>query len=286
MKGGPLPHPDEDSPAAATFRQVRQLLEDARLTINFDCCAWFRYLTPPATRSSGLIYTDEHEELEMQFGSFGRKRHLPGVRHAWQAQNRIAQYGMRSSADFRQSLRPHYAVLDFAHYPGGGFRHSGESFIILKNHLKFNATFLPTISPLVNADLRARKAEYGSRLLTLDDVTATYLDLDRILLFCPPVLLDALHRLAQNADSFSYWNSGRIGHHCIEAHLYSDIVFKRDVAGLCISLDEVRNGPAEALVLNRQPCRQNTNWTDCDYKVTLMNLQRFATHHNIPLAFH
>jgi hypothetical protein len=286
LKDDTPPHPDEESPAAQAFRAMRALLDQARLTINFDCCAWFRQLIPPATHSQGSgVPCDELEALEMQFGSFARKHHLPGIRHAWQVQDRIAQYGTRDSADFRPALRPHYAVLDFAHYPGGGFCHAGESFIVLKNHLKLNATYLPTISPLVNADLHARRTEYGGRPLTLDDVTATHLDLDRILLFCPPILLDALHRLTQTPDNVSHWDSGAIGHHCIEAHLYTDIQFKRDVAGICISLDEVRKGPERALLYNRQPCRKNISWNNCDFRVTLMNLQNFARHHNIPLTF-
>lgn len=284
------PHPEEDSPAARAFSRMLTLLANARLTINFDCCAWFRPGPGPRTERYGPAYpaaldAEAHDTLETRIGGLGHKRHLPGVRHAWHVQDRIADYGVRASPLFRPALRPHYAVLDFAHYPGGGYCNAGESFLILKDHLKLNATYLPTLAPMVETDLKARHAEYGTRLPGLDDVVSTHLDLERLLLYCPPVLLDALHRLARTPGDVGLWDSGQIGHHCIEAHLYADIELRRDVQRAVISLDEVRKGPERARLYGRTPCRDKPGWSDRDFRTTLKNLERFARRHRIPLEF-
>lgn len=255
---------------ARHFFQSRMLgiLKDGRLTINFKAHRLFgngkeptRFLNiferegRPSHNPQTIQYHRDRNDVEMEFGDYAGRNH--GVERSKEIRNarrlvahygatRIDRVGMPTSHDFRPDIRPRYGALDFAYCRGGGAgcNDYGKSFVILKEHVKHASTYVYTDSFKVKKDLVDRREEFGGRVLTLRDATASYFELEKILLYCTPLMLMQIYSYAsgqrQRGSQFSLppdATAYKVNY--IEFHAHADVRFDRDVVAMVISRSEI-----------------------------------------------
>lgn len=247
--------------ARRIFDEMCKVLREARLTINFDSGKWFakpnasrRYenmfahAREPQTDFAQVMKLKARNLIERRMFNYGEKSRV-GTPNAEHAQKSIAYYGdthidnqgMAASPSFDASLRPRYGGLDFAHctFGAAGDHRYGHSFLILKEHVKHTATYLHTDSFKAEHDLIRRREEYGGRHVPLEEATATYFQLEKILLYCTPTMLSTIYDYAtgrrQRGEAYSL-PPDTTGHaiNYIEFQAHSDIDFHRDVEAMVI----------------------------------------------------
>lgn len=246
------------------------ILKDGRLTINFKAFKLFgngneptRFLNifererQPTRNPATLKYHTDRNNVEMAFADYGgRSRGIEHSKAMRDTRRRVAHYGatgmnrvgLPTSRDFRPELRPRYGALDFAYCRGGGAgcNDYGKSFVILKEHVKHASTYIYTDTFKVAQDLANRRDEFGGKLLTLRDATATYFQLEKILLYCTADMLMQIYSYASGKrargsqfalppDATAY----KVNY--IEFHAHTDVRFDRDVSGMVISRSEIEN---------------------------------------------
>lgn len=271
-------------------------LHAARLTINFNSAEWFRgenYSPSYGNMFERLIGTEQAQAnvARMRERNLVEKRMIdlgggdarpPAQRNAQHMRNVLTYYGdtditrqgTPTSQTFSLSVRPRYGGVDFGYctFGAAGDHRYGHSYFVLKEHVKHNATYTHTDSFKVEEDLAKRRAEYGGRVVTLNEATATYFQLEKILLYCSPAMLKhiydyAVHRKQKGqehalpVDTTAYWVN------YIEFQAHSDIRFSRDVQEMVLYRPETRKRPG---YLGYQ---------------TEKHARAFANRHGIPLRF-
>ncbi|WP_206950622.1 DUF3626 domain-containing protein [Trinickia acidisoli] len=244
------------------------ILKDGRLTINFNANTWFgngkepmRVLNlfdrvhGPAENAKTAKDRWYRNDVEMEFGDYaGHARNTAHARNVKDARRLVARYGatqidrvgLPTSHHFTSMVRPRYGALDFAYCLGGGAGGNGygRSFAIIKEHVKHASSYLYTDSFKVNADLAARREEYGGKIVTLHDAMATYLQLEKILLYCTPQMLKQIYAYAsgKRARGSSFClppDTTGVKVNYIEFQAHTDIRFDRDIAAMTISRSEI-----------------------------------------------
>jgi hypothetical protein len=272
------------------------ILKEARLTINFNADDWFgngkeptRVLNKfdrsrqPAPNPQTVKDRWYRNKVEMEFGDYagharrGRAPHVRDARRlvAHYGATQIDRIGLPTSPHFHSAVRPRYGALDFAYCRGGGAGGNGygRSFLILKEHIRHASTFVHTDSFKVNRDLAARRSEYGNRVFTLHDATATYFQLEKILLYCTPSMLMQIYSYAsgQQARGSTFClppDTTGVKINYIEFHAHADIRFDRDIAAMVISRTEMR-----------------TTFMGLPWNAAERHLREFAEHHGVRLSF-
>lgn len=256
---------------ARRFFETRMLgvLKEGRLTVNFNAGQLFAngrepeqmlnkfdLSTVPSHNPKTVKDLWYRNDVEMEFIDYaGRARGV--ARKSRQANNArrlvshygatgIGRTGLPTSRTFESSVRPKYGALDFAYCRGGGAGGNGygQSFLILKEHVKHASTYLHTDSFKVNKDLAARKHEYGGRIVSLREATATYFELEKILLYCTPSMFAQIHAYAsgQRARGSRFClppDTTGVKVNYIEFQAHTDIRFDRDVAAMAVSRAEL-----------------------------------------------
>ncbi|HTI18104.1 MAG TPA: DUF3626 domain-containing protein [Trinickia sp.] len=255
--------------ARRLFDGMVQVLQEARLTINFDSSKWFgqansagRYsnmferIVGPSTSKNTVGQLRERNTVEKRMMDFGgqatRPLAPPNAQHiqkvlAYYGDTGIDRHGLPTSNSFDPSVRPRYGAVDFGYcrFGAAGDHRYGHSFFILKEHVKHNATYTHTDSFKVEEDLAKRRAEYGGRAVSLHDATATYFQLEKILLYCTPSMLQNIYDYAtgrkergkENAlpvDTTAHWVN------YLEFQAHSEIEFHRDVEAMVLYRPETR----------------------------------------------
>jgi hypothetical protein len=227
-----------------------QHLQDADLTINFAVHKFFNskpsgtgYVSQfeggDAWGNAGYITARDTAE-EAMFDYSGARAHA-GV--PLEVKDRVKDRGGLAEADFEPAARPKYAALNYACLDYGSAGQWGKSHMVLKEHVKHNATYVHTDSFDESGNGRQRAA--------LPDKIATYLDMDRLLANMPEVMLKALFDVAVNKTTFDDQTQvpGLGGTAYIEAHIHGDVRFDRDIAKIVISIDELNNAEAATRAL-------------------------------------
>lgn len=275
--------------ALDAFEAMLGLLRNSRLTISFKSGNWFYSENKYASYtnffergySGASNDMQKRNDAEMAFGRYSAPPPQGATAGVVAAHARIAQYGVREAPDFRGSFRPRYAAVDFAFALHGGAPKYGKSYLVLQEWMKHNATYVHKDSFEVNADLQHRKDEYGGVVKTLNDVTSTFHELGRILLYCEPAMLKVLHEYATGVKTTASQPNVLGGIAYIEAHLHADILFKRDVKAVVISnSDRLAGVIPHPLYTARWPNKKSV-WDTKDAKRVEKNAQKFAADNGI-----
>jgi hypothetical protein len=274
------------------FSKMIKLLEEARLTINLKAPNWFydenkyssytNYFERGTTGASTDM--ERRDGVEMEFGRYAGGQ-ASTLKNAKTAQDRIAQYGVKTSLDFRGRVRPRYAALDFGMFKEGAAPKYGKSYLVLKDYMKHNATYIHRDSFEVKLDLMNRKAEYGDQVKTLDEVTATYFELGKILLYCEAPMLKKIYAYAAGLYGPGTEDKILLGIVYIEAHLHADIEFKRDVESVVISRTEMTNGTIPHPRSNAHWPYYKMDWDASDAKRVEKYANKFAERNKIAISF-
>lgn len=287
----PLPFVSEARELDEAFDKMICCLQEARLTISLKSYRWFyeknkfKSYTNFFERGYSGASNDmiRRNNAEMEFGRYGGMAPTANA-GTNAAQNRIATYGVQTSASFQGAMRPRYAAVDFAACQNGGAPKYGKSYLVLKEHLKHNSTYCHRDSFEVDNDMIQRKAEYGGVAPSLSDVTATFHTLAKLLLYCEPAMLKKIYDYATGKRAKGSELSILAGVVYLEAHVHADILFERDVAALCISRSEL-NGIGNDLhpkAMQKWPWRK-TAWDRDDGKLVEKNAKQFARDNGIQL---
>jgi len=273
------------------------ILKEGRLTINFNADVWFGNGKEPSRvlnlfdRSQKASHDRKvisartlRNDVEMEFADYaGRARKDNRSAATRNATHLVAQYGatridrigLPTSNDFHSFVRPRYGALDFAYCRGGGAggHRYGQSFLIMKEHVKHASTYLYTDSFKVNNDLAQRREEYGGRPHTLHDAVATYFQLEKILYYCTPHMMKQIYAYAsgerQRGSRFCLPpDTTGIKVNYIEFQAHTDIRFDRDIAAMVISRSEMR-----------------TTFMGLPWNAAERHIREFAEHHGIRLSF-
>jgi hypothetical protein len=287
----PLPFVTQASELDEAFDKMITCLQEARLTISMKSFRWFyekntyKSYTNFFERGYSGASNDmiRRNNAEMEFGRYGN---MPVSANAGitAAQSRVATYGVQTSASFQGAMRPRYAAVDFAGCQHGGAPKYGKSYLVLKEHLKHNSTYVHRDSFEVDMDMIQRKAEYDGTVPSLSDVTATFHTLAKILLYCEPAMLKKIYDYATGAKVKGSELSILAGVVYLEAHVHADILFERDVAAVCISRAELTSigNDIHPLFNKKWPFRK-TNWDQDDGKKVEKNAKQFAKDNKIQL---
>jgi hypothetical protein len=284
-----------------TYLSMLALLNNSHLTVNIKAPKWFydenkytSYTNCFEGRESGASPDmKKRDETENIFGRYQGGAHVAALsnqpnspfKNAQSAQQRIETFGVRTAPDFHGSVRPRYAAVDFAKCKEGASSKYGKSFLVLKEHMKHNATYLHKDSFEVNSDLIARAQEYGGKVKTLNDVTATYFELGKILLYCDPVMLKNIHQYATGEKVVGSEQNIMQGLNYIEAHLHTDLIFKRDVDTLVISRSEMQAGVIpHPRFFSNWPTKK-ISWDASDAQRVEKYANKFKDDNNIKIEF-
>ncbi len=141
------------------------------------------------------------------------------------------------SADFQWTSRPCYAALDFMENAHGGAPMYGESFVVLKDHMKHNSTFSPfdTYSPPLLSSASKDKLSTFFHFPKL--VKSSQNDL--LGYNC----LKSLVKKAKGESFIPHRNYGKSVGNYIETQVHSRILLSRDVKQISLSANEFHNLP-------------------------------------------
>ena len=247
-----------DGFASQAHTKIVKILQEADLTINFMGHKWFQSRVTGGYTTCWERGTDHHNDIrdEVEEKMFHYKdakvRHWPTASPATGSYmggkivvDQISKYGsqLSESNTFNGKARPRYAGVNFAGRPNGAAETWGKSFLILKEHTKHNATYIPVDSfSATKQQLAAGVSDYFNMSLLIVNMSPDM----RKLLFNKAV--------TGKCDMPSASNY-------IEAHMHCDISFARDVEALCVSSTEL-NG---ASMLKRAKMKYNINRFQKDF---------------------
>ncbi|MEN0054487.1 MAG: DUF3626 domain-containing protein [Mucilaginibacter sp.] len=179
-----------------------------------------------------------------------------------QALDRIKEYGSRKPIDnfattnllnrfknftstlvgrnitFQPSIRPKYAALNYAKLKYGGAPMYGQSYMILKEYVKDNCTFLhaDSLTPSI-----------------LNSHLAKQTHLYRLILNMNPLMLKIIDDVMNKTDMSHFTHlPGLSAVDYLEAQIHTEIKFNRDVKSICISRNELWNAEIETRKLVNQ----------------------------------
>lgn len=275
-----------ESSASADFAYgaMLRVLQKARLTISLKSFNWFyssntsKEYTTFFIRGASGASSDMKKRNDAEKQMFGYDNDpLPSPATASEkAQGRIQAFGALTSPMFQGNMRPRYAAVDFAYCNNGGLTKYGKSYFVLREHLKHNATYCHCDSFEVEADMIARKAEYGGRIVSLSEVLATYFQLGKIILFCHPAMLKKIHAYGKGTAQPGGEDSLLGGQLYIEAQVHADIIFEQDVESLCISNSERLAGPTIHPLWNAGLLKKKSVWDAKDAAQVEKHAKKFA----------
>ncbi|WJG70572.1 DUF3626 domain-containing protein [Spiroplasma ixodetis] len=224
------------------LEKITKILQSSRLTINFDFSKiydinnkWpevlncFAYKEKPNEISNYNVGRASIEEVAFYLNQlFDNSKYEKFGRFSTPTGDQT-----KRSANFQWTSRPCYAALDFLENPMGGAPMYGKSFIVLKDYVKHNCTYSPydTYSPPTFS---------GGKL---KDKISTFLHFSRLIRYCQNDLfgyncLESLINKANGKDFVPHRNYGKSEGNYIEAHIYSRILFARDIKQICLSKAE------------------------------------------------
>ncbi|WP_193047682.1 DUF3626 domain-containing protein [Mycolicibacterium baixiangningiae] len=230
--------PERDEHVGSDVADMVELLANSRITINFtidesleallsDSGQHF-YLNRWQRGAYPATEADHRDETEQMTGQYGGHEPEPGgespeVAHA---RRRVNKYLSRESPNFRPAARPRYGALDYGRSLNGAAPGYGNSFLVLKEHVKHRATFT------ANDSMQGNPA--GS----------TFLGMARLLARASDEDLLTIHHLATTGQGFERQKersgAGAITDtNYLEAQLHTPIDFFRDVDAVSVDVDEM-----------------------------------------------
>jgi hypothetical protein len=231
--------------AKFVHKQLVEHLQASDLTINFYAYKFFN------KKPSGVGYVsqfeggnawggasyitarDQAEEAMFDYSGAKAKANVPAA-----VLNRIKNFGKLSEPTFEPSVRPKYAALNYARLRYGSAGQWGKSHMVLKEHVKHNATYLHTDSFDESGNKKDRDAIPGK--------VANFINLDRLIVNMSPAMLKALHESAQGKDFGKATQVPGVGTSAyLEAQVHGEIRFDRDIAKIVVSAEEVASAGAE-----------------------------------------
>lgn len=233
--------------SAALLNRMVEILQNARLTINFDASKidfisllkGQQYLNSHAigNRPGDLpAYNVGRDSIETKAFELEKLADSP-----------YAAYGKTGgftlsfkpvNRDFSPESRPVYAALDFLKGQNGGASNYGKSFIELNDNVKTNCTFSPS-------DI------YGHRFGLDTSKLSTYWHMENLIAVCQSDFFGyncfkSLIKKASGENIVPHPNYGK-GYegNYIEAHIHSNVCLFRDIKHVYISLQESPYPPAK-----------------------------------------
>jgi hypothetical protein len=151
-------------------------------------------------------------------------------------------FGKKDETTFEPSIRPKYAALNYARLLHGSAGQWGKSHMVLREHVKHNATYLHTDSFDEAGNDRLRKA-LGSKV-------ASFLNMERLIANMPKTMLEALYSAQKGpvvgaALGAALQVPGLGSTAYIESHIHGGVQFDRDIAKIVISSHELINAETE-----------------------------------------
>ncbi|WP_347557849.1 DUF3626 domain-containing protein [Robbsia sp. KACC 23696] len=232
--------------AYPVLKRLTEHLQTADLTINFAAYKFFNrqprgtgYVSQfeGGNKWGGSSYITARDEAEEAMFDYSGTKAKPASVHA-DVLRRLRQFGKKSELTFEPSIRPKYAALNYAQLLHGSAGQWGKSHMVLKEHVKHNATYVHTDSfdEAGNARLRA----------ALGDKTASFLNMDRLIANMPDTMLKALYDAYKGVSLGTALQVPGLGDTAyIEAHVHGGLNFDRDIAKIVISNHELTNAEAD-----------------------------------------
>jgi hypothetical protein len=211
---------------ATELRQrIIKHIQNSKLTINFSPGKLFETKlqggimnTHERTGESGGGYMESRHKAEENLFGYSKDRGKNGKTQG--VFDRIKKFGSNNSIDFAPSMRPRYGALNYTESKSGAASLYGRSYMVLKEHVKFNSTF-------TSRDSMAYSANPSG-----GEMVATYLNMNRIFHDMSDVMLDKLCQMVSSGSALSE----RLGY--IEAQIHGEILFNRDVSELHIDYSD------------------------------------------------
>lgn len=247
-------------------RKMTQVLKEADLTINFRASKVFDKTTW-SMQPQGDGFTNyfqgkpgrpiDHNKrinAEEQMFSFAAPQSAqPDVN------DRIKKYGDingDSNMFFNPTSRPNYAALNFAQLSNGAASPYGKSYAVLKDHVRYNATFLHEDS----LDTMSRKPEERPNGEDIPLLLADQRNMFRLIRNMSLGLLKALHNVS-NGRSYSTESiipdTAKGAYDYIEAQIMGGVKFNRDIKAMYISESELRQCPKYAKLMISKFANEN-----------------------------
>ncbi len=233
------------SDAKRKYTRIIKRLREADLTINFLAYKFFN--TAPqgpgysniferAKKGSPDKYMRDRDDIEEKLfdysDPYGQKR---GSQDIVKRIKSLGSFAGGSNADFQPGLRPRYAALNYAGLHNGAASMYGLSYVVLKPHIKHNATFVHTDSFNLARDFYA-----GEKV-------ANYHHLHRLVVNMDENMLRALD--AHNAGQRATFAGHLDGDCYIETQLHSGVNFYRDIEMICIAQSELNEAEQKTRAL-------------------------------------
>lgn len=231
----------------AEYNWLIRHLQSSDLTINFRAYKFFAkkpkgvgYVNQfeGANQWGGDTYVAVRDGAEQAMFNYNGANARPASVPAAVA-NRAQMLGNLDNLEFEPAVRPKYAGLNYAGLKYGASANWGKSFMVLKEYVKHNATYVHTDSFDVGGNAR--------QLAALAGQVATFARMDRLLVNMVPNMFKALVRAAHGVSYGADKYAPGLGKTCyIEAQVHGEILFERDIAKIVISMDELTNAKAKA----------------------------------------
>jgi hypothetical protein len=232
--------------ARFVLKRLTEHLQSSDLTINFVAYKFFNrrphgsgYVSQfeGGSKWGDQSYITARDEVEEAMFDYSGAKAKPDNVHA-EVLRRVFQFGKKSELTFEPSIRPKYAALNYARLLYGSAGQWGKSHMVLKEHVKHNATYVHSDSFDEAGSAKQRAA--------LGDKIASFLNTDRLIANMPKTMLQALHD-AQTGTSLGTAlqvpGLGKTSY--IEAHIHGGLLFDRDIAKIVISTHELTNAETE-----------------------------------------
>jgi hypothetical protein len=188
-------------------------------------------------------------------------------------QQRLKVVGKRDEDAFEGVVRPKYAALNYARLKYGAAGQWGKSYMVLKEYVKTGATYVHTDTFDISGSARQRA--------TLAGQVANFLHMQRLIM--PTEMLKALDEASRGVSYGEQTQPRGLGDTCyIEAHVHSDVQFKRDIQKMVINQDEVDNSEQETQKLY---AKDQQRWKVISSKKLKARLEKFAHTYGITLAY-
>ena len=230
--------------ARADLDKMIAVLEQSRVTVNFDANTWFQEFAantdnPPdaylnswerGVRPGGESTKGVLNSVEQQTGGYNRGRDGLGLgeEQIAAAQERIRRYlSDLASDDFVPAGRPRYGAVDYARDTVGAAEGYGKSFLVVKEHVKHRALFVS-----------------GDSFANVGLGTTTYSHIGKVLTNSTEGQLRGLHQHA-TTEGRGPLTVGRGTY--FEAQLYTPVRFDRDVAEINLDMRELSSISDETL---------------------------------------
>jgi hypothetical protein len=269
--------------AKYVYADLLRQMQNAPLTINFEAYKFFnkkpdgdRYVSQfegGNTWGDPNYMTSRDEAEEAMFDYSATKAKVGAAPLA--VQQRVKDVGARSEPEFTGAIRPKYSALNYAGLKYGSAAQWGKSHMVLKEHLKHNATFIHTDSFDVAGSARQRAMLAGQ--------LATFLNMQRLLVNMGLPMLQALEKATKGikfGDAVQPPGVGTTAY--IEAHMHAEVRFDRDLAKLVICQDELDQADVKTQVLHN---KDKKRWKAITPKKLKATLEKFTSTYGIGLEY-